>query len=394
MNKAILQRAIQYYLREHIQVSPAEMALRKSPFEGVTASELASQLDGMQRARKKIPLWYHTEGIYYAPLLASEQASSAPTAQFKASLLQDGDSVIDLTGGFGVDSHYFSLRAREVVYCEQQADLATIAAHNALQLGAGNITTVIGDGIAYLSQQQNDCFDIAFIDPSRRVKSQKVFKLSDCEPDIVEHQAMLFQKCPRLLLKAAPLLDISLALKELKNVKDIYIISASNETKELLFLMERGHEHVARYHAIALKGNCEWQDFTFQQAEEQAAMPHYNAPLTYLYEPDSALLKAGCFKLIAMRFQLSKLHPHTHLYTSTVPAETFIGRQFRVIETMPYSIFKKEKKGIRANVACRNFPLKPDVLRQKHKLNDGGDLYLFFCTGPSGELLVIFCRKQ
>ncbi|WP_157278325.1 THUMP-like domain-containing protein [Olivibacter sitiensis] len=393
MNKILLHENVQDYLRSHLYSSSAEMALTKSPFEGITASELASQLDGMQRARKKLPLWYRNKCIYYAPQLASEQASSALTAKFKSSLIGQGDRLIDLTGGFGVDSYYFSLKAKEVFHCEIQEELSAIAAHNFQCLGASNIQVIAQDGISFLSAQKDDDFTVAYIDPSRRVKSQKVFLLTDCEPNIVANQSLLFQKCERILLKAAPLLDITLAMKELSYVRDIYIVSTGNETKELLFLMERDFEQSPHYHAVALHEENAPQIFTFLHEEEQNALPEYSSPLAYLYEPDSALLKAGCFNLIATKYELHKLHPHTHLYTSPVPIAQFIGRQFRISDVMPYGLFKRKYKNIQANVSCRNFPLKAEILRQKHKIKDGGDLYLFFCTGPDKQLLTLFCEK-
>lgn len=393
MNKAILAPAVQQFLRHSMQRSPASIALSKSPFQEVSAQELATQLDGMQRARKKLPSWHQTEGIYYAPQLASEQASSSLTAAFKASLVNLGDNLVDLTGGFGVDSYYFSLRAQEVTYCERQVELAQIAGHNAHQLGARNITIVTGDGMAYLSKQDNDRYHMAYLDPSRRLGLQKVFKLSDCEPNILGQQATLLQKCQRILLKAAPLLDISLALAELKNVKDVYSISANGEVKELLFLMDRSYSGTVAHHAIALHENGEARSFSFQVKEEQQAQATYSPPLKYLYEPDSALLKAGCFQLIAVRFRIGKLHRHTHLYTSDLPIEYFMGRSFNIIKSTSYGAFKKEKKGLRANVSCRNFPLKPEALRQRHGIKDGGDLFLFFCTSLNNELLVMYCRK-
>ena len=41
-----------------------------------------------------------------------------------------GESIVDLTGGFGVDSYYFSKQFKTVVHCEINSKLAEIAAYN------------------------------------------------------------------------------------------------------------------------------------------------------------------------------------------------------------------------------------------------------------------------
>ena len=135
------------------------------------------------------------------------------------------------------------------------------------------------------------------------------------------------------------------------------------------------------------------QPFIFTHAEETNAQAAIGAPAGYLYEADAALLKAGCFKLPAVRFGLRKLHRHTHLYTSEVFKADFPGRIFRITETEDYASFKKRKERIKANVATRNFPLKAEELRKLHKITDGGEVYLFFCTNHLGNLLVIFTEK-
>jgi len=391
MNNAISNPEVQDYLRKHLTLSPTVIALRKSPFSNISAGELANQLDGLKRSRKKLPLWFNTPGIYYPNLLAIEQASSALTAMYKGKLIPAGAKLIDLSGGFGVDSYYFSKQAKEVIHCEQNVELSQIAAHNTELLGANNITFFAGDGISYLATQSQQ-FDVIYIDPSRRIKQQKVFRLSDCEPDVVNELTSLLRKTKYLLIKAAPLLDITAALKELENVKEVHIISVQNECKELLFIVEVGYNQQPDFHCVALTNKGE-ELFIFSERQEIASCPIYKQPQHYLYEPDTALLKGGCFRYIAVAFNLYKLNQHTHLYTADYVNPSFIGRTFEVISTEDYTIFKKNKALLTANVSTRNFPLKPEALKKKHHIKDGGPLYLFFCTGPRGELLVISCRK-
>ncbi|SFC67135.1 Conserved hypothetical protein 95 [Parapedobacter composti] len=392
MNPRILTMEVQHYLREQEQTVPADMALRRSPFPGVSAAELAQQLDGRQRCRLKLPLWYETPCIYYPGKLSIEQASSHITAAYKASLIPHGSRMADLTGGFGADAYFFSRHATSVVHCEKQQVLSQIAQHNAAALAADNITFVATDGLAYLLDQPADTFDCVYIDPSRRVQQRKVFRLEDCEPNVVKYQAQLLEKAEKVIIKAAPLLDISMALEALPNISEVHVVSTGNECKELLLVAERTPAPAPRIVA-AMADGVQPHIFPFHLAEEKAAVPQFGLPERYLYEPDAALLKAGAFKLTAQRYGLKKLHQHTHLYTSAEAIPQFMGRRFYVDNIQYYADFKRDKKTVRGNVSTRNFPLKPEELRKKHRIQESGDAYLFFCKGMNDSLLVIFASK-
>ncbi len=392
MNRYILTPEVQHYLTEHEEVSPAEMALRKSPFPAVSSAELAQQLDSRQRCRKKLPLWYGTSGIYYPEKLSIEQASSQVTAKHKATLIPAGSEVIDLTGGFGVDTLFAAQRAKAVTHCDINAPLSQIASHNTSLLGATNTTFITGDGIRFLQRLPANTFNVAYIDPSRRVAQRKVFKLEDCVPDVVALQHQLLQSASRVIIKSAPLLDVSAALQVLAHVSAVHIISTGNECKELLFVLDRGHTGDPCITAAALTTDTVIS-FSFTLLDEKAAAPAFGYPEKYLYEPDAALLKSGAFKLAGTRYGLRKLHRHTHLYTASNPHNDFMGKTFQIVDVMGYGDFKKSKVRWQGNVSTRNFPLKADTLRKRHRIDENGNHQLFFCTGPNDELLVIFASK-
>lgn len=392
MNPYILTLEVQHYLREHEAVLPVDMALRKSPFMDVSPQELAQQLDARQRCRKKLPLWYETAGIYYPEKLSVEQASSQVAAGYKAGLISVGDRLIDLTGGMGVDALFFAGRAETVVHCERNEVLAQVARHNASQLGVHNIEFVVTDGLAYLRNQPADAFDCIYLDPSRRAGQRKVFRLEDCEPNVVAAQGWLLQKAEKNIVKCAPLLDISAALERLRGISEIHLVSVDNECKELLFVRTRQYTGIPRMVVAALQDG-KTAVLTFEVTAEKAAVAEFGGPEKYLYEPDAALLKSGAFKFISQHYGIRKLHTHTHLYTSSLRIPDFIGKIYYVSSVMPYTDFKKNKGPIQATISTRNFPLKVDALRLRHRIRDGGDMHLFFCTGVDGRLLVIFASK-
>ena len=107
-------------------------------------------------------------------------------------------------------------------------------------------------------------------------------------------------------------------------------------------------------------------------------------------------MKAGCFRLPATRWGLQKLHRNTHLYTSDVLVKEFPGRVFEVKNIDGFG--KNELKRLsselkKANIAVRNFPERPEVLRKRLKLGDGGDVYLFATTLDDERRVIIRCEK-
>lgn len=391
MNKAILDQEVQEFILKNINKDIVGISLGKSPFPNVSSKELAEQIDSKRRSEGKLPLWYNTENVYYPQKIAIEQCSSQTTAKYKSALIT-GESVIDLTGGFGVDSYFFSETTKRVVHCEQNKELSAISSYNARLLGA-EITYLPANGLDHL-KSSDEVFDTIYIDPSRRVSSRKVFLLEDCEPDIISNKDVLLGRSSRLLIKTAPLLDIQSTIRELGEATQVHILSIRNECKEILYVIDRSGAMQDPPILCVLLNDQVNLTFEFKISEEREFhLATYSEPLNYVYEPDVALLKAGCFKLITKYFNVRKIHQHTHLYTSDDLNSGFPGRKFKIIASWAYSVFLKEQKFTKANIICRNFPITPENIRNKLKIKDGGEQYLLFCKGSKNELLVLYCER-
>jgi hypothetical protein len=390
VNKGLLNIEVQKFINSNLQTDIPKLSLKKSPFSTVSSKELAEQTDSKKRCEFKLTRWFNTEGIYYPPKLAIEQASSEIAAEYKAKLLQ-GDEIIDLTGGFGVDSLFFALQEKSVTHCEHNEELSEISEHNSRVLGV-TINYIHSNGLEYLINSIKK-FSTIYIDPSRRVESKKVFMLKDCEPDIISNLQLLKNQASLIIIKTAPLLDIQSAIKELKQVSEIHVISIKNECKELLILIDNKQVTDDPIITCALLGDDN-KTYCFRLSEEKEfQIDKYFEPLKYIYEPDAALLKAGCFKLITRDFSMNKIHQHTHLYTSTELQIAFPGRKFILKKAWIYGRFIKEHQLKKANIICRNFSLSPEEIKKKLKIYDGGDEYLLFCTGPQNERLVLNCNR-
>lgn len=365
--------------------------LKKVDFEGVTAKELVQQIEAKKKCREKLPTWFHAPKIYYPNKLNIEQTSSEITAQYKAEII-NGKRVLDLTGGFGVDSLFFSKKVGMIFHCEIDRNLSEIATHNFKILGAKNIRTYPGNGIDFLTESDKE-FDWIYIDPSRRNDAKgKVFLLTDCLPNVPENLELLFRKSSHLLIKTSPLLDFSVGIKALQFVKEIHVVALRNEVKELLWILEKGYKESISIKTVNLVKSGR-ETFSFSFSEEKEGYTVLSKPLNYLYEPNTAILKSGAFKTVANRYKVKKLHNNTHLYTSTFLID-FPGRRFEIAAVIPYRKKIVRKLAIqKANITVRNFKESVATIRKQFKIKDGGDIYLFFTKDLHGNYVVLKCLK-
>lgn len=386
----LLQSEIIKFIDTNIGVSVSKLALQKNPFPDIDFKIILNQIEAKSKAKDKLPTWFNSENIIYPSKISVEQTSSEPTAEFKSQLVS-GNSLIDLTGGFGVDDYYFSKTVKNVVHCEMNEELSAIVNHNFKQLKVENIQTLSGDSTEIL-KKLNQKFDFIYIDPSRRSDTKgKVFMLKDCLPNVVDLQDFYFNYSDKILIKTAPILDISAGLNELKNVRNIYIIAVENEVKELLWEIEKDYNSEITIKTVNLNKDKN-EIFDFILSSEKTS--DFSLPQKYLFEPNSAIMKSGGFSEIGNQYKLSKIHQHSHLYTSNEKS-VFPGRIFEIQNVIPYS--KKEMKDFlehkKANITTRNFPETVENIRKKWKIKDGGNLYCFFTTDKNENKIVLICNK-
>ncbi|MBB3186347.1 class I SAM-dependent methyltransferase [Microbacter margulisiae] len=387
-----LTETLKHFISSHQHDDVMELLLHAAKYPDVDIPFAVQQISGRRKASVKFPSLLENDNIIYPPQLSMEQASSETTAHYKANLVKD-KTVIDLTGGLGIDSLYMSEAAKQLVYVEHNPELVAIARHNFDAMHAP-IETYCDDGITFL-QKSNRQFDVLYIDPSRRNEhQQRVIALDKYEPNVLEAMSLFYQHASRFIIKISPMMDISQAITTLPYVEKVHIIAIKNECKELLFecVNYPTETEITAVHF----GMQEDGRFAFFQKEEKNATAHYTAIVKqYLYEPNVALMKAGAYRLLAFRFSLEKLHPASHLYTSDQLISNFPGRIFEVVTTFPLNkaSLRKWLPSLQANVAVRNFPMTVADIRHKFQLKEGGDHYLFASTFADESKGMIFCKK-
>ncbi len=385
-----------------------DLALQRNKYKHLSDEEwrwFLQQVEGRERTADKLPTFAAIDDWWYPVRLSCEQCSSEATARYKASILPSfqGEELrsiglpvavrrtirgrlLDLTGGYGVDTYFLSEHFDHTDYVEQNAELCRIAEHNFQRptptLPKGKEITVHNcTAEEFLSSPlhggKEGGYDLIFLDPARRDSyGGKVFRLEDCTPNVVELLPALLTHGKRIMIKLSPMLDITQAVTTLSQVTwDIYVVAIKNEVKEVLLLSGGS----GRITAIDL--SKKEQAFTFTREEEQATQTKMvNGTWsngTWIYEPNAAILKAGAYKLVAQRFGLQKLDVNTHLYTSETLVPDFPGRVWKVKEPTPTLPKGKEIK--QANVLVRNYPLTAEQLKKKLHLRDGGTVYVIGC---------------
>lgn len=356
------------------------------------------QVEGWQHLRSKVPSWAAVDGLHYPHRLALEQCSGEPAARHKAQLVErlipsadDRRSMADLTGGLGVDFSFVAPLFAKATYVERQESLVETARHNFPLLGLRHAVTVCADGVDFLRAMEP--VNLLFLDPARRDSAgRKTVLIEDCEPDVCALQQLLLEKAAWVVLKLSTMLDIASALRSLRQVSEVHVVSVGGECKDLLLVLRRGFTGEPVVHATE-----SGTDFAFTPSEESEAHCALAERVgAYLYEPGPALLKAGAFQLVGTRYGLQKLHPNSHLYTSDVYCPDFPGRAFKVEGVGGFG--KRDVKALKqtltqANLTVRNFPASVDTLRRKLKLAEGGSTYLFATTLQPDEHVLVRCTK-
>lgn len=377
----LLQVEVQDFINQNIESDLNKLLLKKSPFPDVSIQELVQQIKGKKVAQKKF-FFLLNDGVVFPPNLNLEQASSQSTAEYKAVTLS-GKSFLDLTCGFGIDAYFLSRNYDEVTLVEQNPRLIKIVEHNWFVLGRN--ARFINQNLEQFLDNNQQKYDVIYLDPARRdLQNKKKFLLEDLSPNLLEIEHKLKSISNKIIVKLSPLIDISYLISELRSITEVQIIAVRNEVKELLLIIENENKTNIDAKIICINLESDEQNFSFNYQEEKVAVSEYSQPLDYLYIPNNAIMKAGAFNVISQQFNLKKLHPNTHFYTSENKIDDFPGRVLQVQNIEAKELMKNDQY----NIISKNYPLKPEEIKKKYKLKDGGITYLIFTQSISGKVIL------
>ncbi len=374
------------FIAEHREDDVRELALKQKqkhngqkqyPQDNVDIAFALQQIQGWQRARHKLPTISQIAGWLYPPSLSLEQCSSELTARHKTEVLSvlcrqlpANSTLIDLTGGMGIDTYFLSDLFSHTLYIERQPELAELARNN---------FTLTGKSIEVKNAEAEDVLTsiehvgCIYCDPARRSSAGgKVFRLSDCTPDLTTLYPLLAQKADLLMFKLSPMLDLTEALRTLTDAVQVDIVAVRGEVKELLVVCQPAAADATQIQVRAINLGTTQPTFSFNLNLTHAQQTYATGVSRYIYEPNAALMKAGCFDAIAEHYNIVQLARDSHLYTSDTLVNDFPGRIF-----LTEAIADKHTiKGQTFSVISRNHPLSADRIRQRYHLRQSDQHFL------------------
>ena len=386
-------------IQQHAHDDVQQLALQRNRFPQLSDADfrfLLQQVEGRQRTREKLPILSALPDWWFPVRLSCEQCSSEATARYKAQLVGHCHRLIDLTAGYGIDTFHLAEGMQEAHYVERNAELCAIAEHN-FSLYRPHIQVHNTTAESFLSSLPisnlqypiaNSQYPIAnsliYLDPARRSQSGgKVFRIEDCEPNVIDLLPTLRKHAASIMIKFSPMLDITAALRALGTDWDTHIVAVNNEVKEVLLVTGTG-----MMHAVNIR-DMRTDRFFFSPADEKQAQLTIATDIQqYIYEPNAAIIKAGAFRLISERYGVHKLDINTHLYTSNTCLSDFPGRIWEVVDAEIKDPKKQLLKDVRYSIISRNYPLTPEAIRKKYKLKDGDECYLLAARHQGKPLLI------
>lgn len=372
------RKEVQDWIWQHREENVACMALGKSIFPEISASELALQVQGLQVAMRKFPTMVK-EGILWPPGLNLEQTSSEVTARYKRKLFPSVTEYMDLGCGFGVDAYFQSEGAEEVILVEQNPELVKLLRGN-WKIWNRPVSVIKEDLTKFLMKIEPREDRLIYLDPARRDQyhNRKV-QLEDLSPDIVNLHDRLLYLSPEVWIKLSPMLDLYEMKKLLPGLSRVWILVYKNEVKEVLIRLGREKLNL-KINLVDLssgyENELEWGDL--------GNVAPVGSLKEFLYIPHAGWMKSGAFARLCEEYKVKALHTNSHLFTSENYIQNFPGRSLQVEEISP----KKLKKNSSWNIISRNHPLRADQAKSKYKLRDGGKDYLIFTRDLRGSLVL------
>jgi hypothetical protein len=396
MNPRLTEESVQRFISKQSPADVANLVFQPPLFEGIANAEIVYQLEAREKLRKKQPEWAETDGLLLAPPKAIEQCSSVFTATYKAevaSTLVNGaaHTAVDLTAGFGVDTHAISKNFGTVVAVEKDAQLAELSRHNFKQLNALNIEVCTASAEAYLEEMPH--VDFLFLDPDRRDETgAKRIGFEYYAPNIIEQYDSLLNKARLIGIKVSPMIDLSYAEKHLADLVRVDLISVENELKELVLWLSRDQRstQIKLVHAFLFKHKP--PQLVEELAEDSDAFDKPLLPFekaSYLIDPAAAFVKSRRFNSLFERHpQLHFANNSSFLLTAKEAVHGVPGRLFHIQELIPYS--KKNLKRFSKNafsVQVKGRKQRADEVRKALNLKESETEFLFLVGSDPGLII-------
>ncbi len=387
----LCNETISKFIKAHLKEDVKTLALATKKYPNINLQVISSLISVLQKAEIKLPEHYKKLGAFNQK--SFEQSTSEAVANYKASIMSlDNKTIINLTGGIGIDDWAMAKHASKIDSCEIDPDIHAMAEYNLSLFNIKNVNRHLCDGIEYI--KTHEAVDILYIDPDRRPTSAKVFKIDDCEPDVLKHWPLLIKKAKHIWLKLSPMADISYVLKLFPNTTELYVIAWLGEVKEILICCSDTPCSEVKKVAINIGSKNVWR---FEEPKTSKSLP-FSHTGQYIYEPNKAIIKAGLSAHYASHCQLNMIATNSHFFIADFLVPNFYGRSFIILERLAYKpkvikVYLKLNNIAKANITTRNFKESADELKTRFRLKDGGETYLCFTMDQQEQSWLYHCHQ-
>ncbi|MBQ1253649.1 MAG: methyltransferase domain-containing protein [Alistipes sp.] len=330
--------------------------------------EVATQVKYLQRARHKLPRLYEARGII--PQRAFEQSSSEECAALKHI---GGTTLLDLTCGLGIDSAALASRFQRVVALERDEVLAAVTRENMRRMGIENVDVVCCAAEEYIATC-GERFDWVYADPDRRgERGQKLVRLEDCSPNIIELLPDIWRITDHLAIKNSPIFDIDEAFRLFPHA-EVEVVSLAGECKEVMIYTPSPNVAACEPRVVAEavgRGRFE----ALRSEVENTPTQHDFMPDAYRYLviPDVALQKARMV-IHALRGKADVWSNNSFGFAAEMPADV-LGRVVEIERVEPFDMkaLRRELRGKGVDIMLRDFPTGVDELRKRCSMHGGNE---------------------
>ena len=403
-------------INKFIDADVNDLALKRNNKEFADISKndfnfIVNQIACRQKYKTKFPAIIQKLRFNFLDTLSSEQASSEIAAYYKANIINQYETSIDLTGGLGIDSIYFSEKSNKHSYCEINSKLYKKFVYNYKVLNLMGVKCFNIAAENFIENPDRQHYDLLYIDPSRRAENNnsKLFLIEDLSPNILEIQKYFPKISDKAIIKLSPMLDISAALEQIKNVSEVHIVSVDNDCKELLLVCDYKN-FVNKVFFVGVNFISDYKKTTdniksviketqrFEYYLSDTNRMKYTADIEkFIFEPNASIMKLACWSELCSNFDIFKLHPNSNLFTAKTLIKKFPGPVYKIVDIVNYDkkrVLDIVGKGCKVSIKCRNFPDSVEKVRETLKLKDGNDYYLFCTTLLDNKPKIIITTKN
>jgi SAM-dependent methyltransferase len=311
---------------------------------------------------------------------ALEQASATVIATHRANRMVSVGHVADLGCGIGGDTIALATAGARVIAVERDPIRLALARYNVDALGLGSRVVFVERD---LMREPPPSAAALFCDPARRSEGRRVFDPEAFQPPL-SHILSWQRYTSALVVKLAPGIDPTV----LPTDAEIEFVSLDGELKEAV--LWAGPFMTTTRRATVLRSDGSWATMVASPSPPPTLSP----PLTVLYEPDPAVIRAGLVTLLAAQLGAHQLAPDIAYLTAETATPTPFARSWPIITWLPFQLKRlralvRELDGGLVTVKKRGSPLDTNALARQLRGTGQRSLVVVLTHTPTGPIAVI-----